>query len=436
MSSRPVAAPQPAPFTVHRAVFPSGLRGLVVPMSGTRTVTFFLAVRTGSRNETPETAGVSHFLEHLFFKGSKQRPSARAISQAIDGVGGEMNAFTSKEWTAFYAKAASRFVNLIVDVISDMVLRPRFDEDEINRERGVVIEETNMYEDTPVRAVGDFFEEVLFGKHPLAHLILGTKENIGRVPRETIVRYFQRQYRARSVVACLAGDIDRAQGMQLLRAALRRFPHGRAAPPTPFQRAFGRARVKIRAKDTDQTHVVIGAPAVAFVDPDRPAVDLAAALLGGGMSSRLFLEVRERRGLAYAVRTAADHLTDTGYLATQSGVDAKKALDACRVIVAEHARLANQAVRVTELTKTREFVKGKLLLGLESSDDVAQFVTLQEALVGRILTPDDIVRLLDAVQPADIQRVAHRYLHPRHLRAVAIGRGLQEHQLAAALTHS
>lgn len=433
MSPRRPTTASPTPFTVHREVFASGLRGLVVPMPGTRTVTFFLVVRTGSRNETSETTGVSHFLEHLFFKGSKKRPSARAISQAIDGVGGEINAFTSKEWTAFYAKAASRHVNLIVDVISDMVLRPLLDEDEINRERGVVIEETNMYEDTPMRAVGDFFEEVLFGKHALAHRILGTKENIARVPRETIVRYFQRQYRARSVVACLAGDIDRSQGMKLLRAALRRFPHGRAASPTPFHRAFGRARVRVREKNTDQTHVVIGAPAVAFQDPDRPAVDLAAAILGGGMSSRLFLEVRERRGLAYAVRTSADHLTDTGYLATQSGVDTKKALDACRVIVAEHARLADQAVSTAELKKSREFVKGKLLLGLESSDDVAQFVTLQEVLVGRILTPDDIVRLLDAVQPVDIQRVARRYLHPRHLRAVAIGGGIQEHQLASVL---
>lgn len=420
-------------FDLHRATTPTGLKLLVVPMRGTSAVTFFLAIRTGSRHEEPEIFGISHFLEHLFFKGSKKRPTARAIAQAIDGVGGEINAFTSKEWTAFYAKAASRHAALLVDVISDMVLRPRLDGDEITRERRVVIEEINMYEDTPMKSVGDFFEEVLFGRHALAHLILGTKDIIAKVPRATLEHYRARQYRARSAVACLAGDLDQREGFRLLRSALRAFPRGRAAPPVPFHRAYGRDRVRVKEKKTDQTHVVIGGPAVAFLHPDRPAVDLAAAILGGGMSSRLFLEVRERRGLAYAVRTTPEHLVDTGYVATQSGVDSQKALEAALVIVAEHARLGAQRVSARELTKAREYLKGKLLLALESSDEVAQFVALQELLLGRILTPDDVFRLLDAVRPADVQRVAQTYLHPRKLRLVAIGPGLRESDFARVL---
>ena len=229
-------------FNLHRATTASGLRLLVAPVLGTSAVTFFLVVRTGARNETPDIFGISHFLEHLFFKGSKQRPTSRAISEDIDRVGGVINACTSKEWTAFYAKAASRHVELVTDVISDMVLRPLLDADEIRRERGVIIEEINMYEDTPMRNIGEFFEETLFGRHVLAHPIVGTKQIITEVPRAKIVRYLKRQYRAQSVVACLAGDIDPSKGLKLLRRALASFPSGSAVAPTVFRSSFGRER--------------------------------------------------------------------------------------------------------------------------------------------------------------------------------------------------
>lgn len=408
-------------FDIHRQTLPSGLRLLVLPMAGTRTVAFFLVTATGSRHETPRLAGVSHFLEHLVFKGSKKRPTTRAIAQAIDGVGGDMNAFTSKECTAFYAKAARQHAALLVDVVSDFVLRPLLVAEEIDRERGVVIEEIKMYEDNPMSHVGDIFEETLFGEHPLAHQIVGTRDNIARFPRATILRYLRRQYRAESAVACLAGDIDPADGFRLLRSALRTLPRGRATAPAPFRRSFGHTRVRVKTKAIDQTHVVLGVPAVHFRHPDRPAIDLLAAVLGGGMSSRLFLEVRERRGLAYAVRTAPEHFVDTGYVATQAGVDTSKHLDAVRVIVGEYRRLRERRVSAKELKKAREFIKGKLLLSLESSDAVAHFVALQEALLNRILTPDDIFRLLEAVRPADIQRVARKYFRPASLRLVAVG---------------
>lgn len=418
---------------LHRATTPGGLRLLVAPRRGLATVACFLAVRTGARHEDLATFGISHFLEHLFFKGSAARPSARAIAEAVDGVGGELNAFTSKEWTAFYAKAGSEHAELLVDVLSDMLLRPLFKEDEINRERGVVIEEINMYEDTPVRSIGEFFEETLFGRHALAHPIIGTKESIESVPRSAILRYWKRQYRARTAVACLAGDVDPAAGLRLLQRALRGFPAGSARPPAAFRRAHGRTLVRVREKKTDQTHVIIGAPAVHFLHRDRPALDLAAALLGGGMSSRLFLEVRERRGLAYAVRTTTEHFVDTGYVTTQSGVDTRKLSEAVSVIIAEHARLARSGVSARELAKAREFVKGKLLLALEAAEEVAQFAALQEVLLNRILTPDDIFRLLDAVTPADIRRVAGAYLRPSKLRLVAIGPDLAAGDLQRVL---
>jgi predicted Zn-dependent peptidase len=419
---------------LHRAVTPAGLRLLVAPMKGTGAVTFFLAVRTGSRNETPDVFGVSHFLEHLVFKGSRKRPTTRAISQAIDGVGGEINAFTSKEWTAFYAKAASQHCALIVDVVSDMVLHPLLKAEEIDRERGVIIEEINMYEDTPMRSIGDVFEETLYGRHTLAHTITGPKQIIASVPQAAIGAYLRRQYHARSVVAVLAGNVEPRQGLSLLRKALRACPPGRARPAAPFTRQWGRERVRVKTKKTDQTHVVIGAPGVPFLHPDRPALDLLATILGGGMSSRLFLEVRERRGLAYAVRTSPEHCVDTGYVATQAGVDSTKLREACAVIVDEHVRLREVRVGAAELKKAREFLKGKLLLTLEASDDVAQFVALQELMTNRILSPDDVFRLLDAVTPADIRRVARQYVHPRRLRLVAIGPELDAGSLQKVLT--
>ncbi|MDP3685306.1 MAG: pitrilysin family protein [bacterium] len=420
-------------FPIHHAKLPSGLRLLVLPMSGTNTVSFFLVARTGSRQETPELAGISHFLEHLFFKGSKNRPSTRQISEAIDGVGGEMNAFTSKEVTAFYAKASRRHAELIVDVISDMVLHPLLDPKEIDRERGVVIEEINMYEDTPMRSIGETFEETLYGQHAIAHPVIGTKENITRFSRETILRYLKRQYRAQSVVACLAGDVDPAEGFAMLRRALRALPEGRAPSPRPFRRNFGRDRLRLKEKATDQTHVVIGVPGISALHRDRPVIDLTSVILGGGMSSRLFLEVRERRGLAYAVRTSPDYFMDTGYVATQAGVGSEKLLDACRVILQEHAKLRKVRVSSTELNKAREFVKGRLLLALEASDEVAQFAVLQEVLLNRILTPDDIFRRLDAVGPSDVQRVARRAFADRQFRLVAIGPKLPERELSRVL---
>lgn len=420
-------------FPVHRGCLKNGLRTLVIPMAGTSAVSFFLAVRTGSRNETADSTGLSHFLEHLFFKGSKKRPSTREISEVIDGVGGEMNAFTGKEATAFYAKAAYRHADLVVDVISDMVLHPLLDPKEIDRERGVIIEEMNMYEDTPMRTIGELFEETVFGPHALARPIIGTKEVIRRVPRTTILRYLRAQYRAETAVACLAGNIDPADGETVLKRALGKFPAGKAKLPVRFQRTYGRERVRVKEKKTDQTHVMIGAPGVHYLHEDRPALDLLATILGGGMSSRLFIEVRERRGLAYSVRTMTDHFVDAGTIATQAGVDTGKFLDACRVVVAEYGKLRARKVVASELEKAREFIKGKLLLGLETADETAQFAVGQEVLLNRIVTPEEIFRLLDAVKPQDIQRVARQYLKPDALRLVTIGPGAPHAELRTLL---
>ncbi len=419
---RPAAGAPDAPLRlrIHRETMPTGLRLVVVPMEGTSTVSLMIIVGTGSRHEVSRESGISHFLEHIFFKGSKKRPTTRHIAEAIDRVGGEFNAFTSKEVTAFWAKAGARHAALLVDVISDMLIQPLFDPTEIDRERGVITEEINMYEDTPLQSIDEFAEEVLYANHPLGRQIIGTKESIARLPRSAFLRYVGRQYSVRNAVACLAGNVGAAEGLALLKTALAAFPKGRPATPKPFQGEWGKRRVAVKEKQTDQAHVIVASPGVSYTHPDRTAVDLLTSILGGSMSSRLFLEVRERRGLAYSVRTGPQRFTDVGHVATQAGVDPGKMPQAVRVILREYAKMRTTLVSRTELAKARDNAKGRLLLKLESSEEVAQFAAGQEALTRRILTVEDVFARLDAVTPQDIRRVARACLAPRAVRIIAI----------------
>jgi predicted Zn-dependent peptidase len=379
-----------------------------------------IIVGTGSRYEVPAEFGVSHFLEHLFFKGSKKRPTTHMISESIDLVGGEFNAFTSKEMTAFWAKAGAQHAALLLDVIGDMLIHPLFDPKEIDRERGVITEEVNMYEDTPREYIDEFSEELLYGGHPLGRQIIGTKESIAHLPRSVFLHYVGQQYTVRNTVACLAGNIRPEQGVRLLTEALRAFPQGNPRRPKRFGGAWNTARVAVKKKKTDQAHVIVASPGVSYTHRDRPAVDLLCAILGGSMSSRLFIEVRERRGLAYSVRTGPQHFTDTGHIATQAGVDPKKLSLTVRVILDEYEKIRTKGIPPTELLKAKENVKGRLLLRLESSDEVAQFVAGQEVLIGRILTVDEVFQRLEAVTPRDIRRVARTYLKPEAIRIAAI----------------
>jgi len=407
-------------FEIHRSVAPNGLRLLALPMKGTGTVTLMVFIGTGSRNEGNQEAGISHFLEHLFFKGSKKRPSTLLISEALDQIGGEFNAFTSKEMTAFYAKAAAQHEGLITDVIGDMLLHPLFDPKEIDRERGVVIEEMNMYEDTPLESIGENFENLLYGEHSLGRKIVGTKEIISTVSRRSIVGYMKKQYVAPNVVVCVAGNIDPEMSLKSLGKQFKGFTKVEPVAAQEFANEWNSEPVTVRVKKTDQAHVIVGGRGVSYSDKDRCAVDLLSTILGGSMSSRLFIEVRERRGLAYSVHTTAEHFTDTGYVGTQIGVDPNNVKKAVSVILKEYAKIRDKAVDENELSKAKENIKGHMLLRMESSNAVAQFVGGQEILTGRILNIADIFAGYDGVTANDIQRVARKYLSPKLLRIAAI----------------
>jgi len=416
-------------FDIHQDVTRSGLRLIALPMKGTGAVTVMAFIGTGSRYESSEDSGVSHFLEHLFFKGSKKRPSTLLISEALDEIGGEFNAFTSKETTAFYAKGDAQHAKLIIDVLGDMIINPLFDPKEINRERGVVIEEMNMYEDNPQELVGEQFEHQLFGEHDLGRKIIGTKDVINSISRKKIIEYRNRQYVAGNIVICIAGNIDPQKGIKMLRNQFKGLPVTQPQKANDFNNLWGKERISTRNKKTDQAHMIIGGRGVSLTHEDRCAVDLLATILGGSMSSRLFIEVRERRGLAYSVHTMAEHFVDTGYIATQIGVDPSNDKKATAVILDEYKKIRKNLVGKDELRKAKENIKGRLLIRLESSNAVAQFIGGQMVLSGRILSLNEVMSNFDVVTANDVRRVAQKYLDPEYLRISAISPNIVDGEL-------
>lgn len=415
----------------NKKILTNGLRLLTVPMPQTKSITVLVLVGAGSRYETKEINGLSHFLEHLFFKGTKKRPSAFEISKVIDGIGAEFNAFTSKDHTGFYVKCASQHLELALDVLSDMLLNSKFDKREIEMEKGVIIEEINLYEDTPIKKISDVFEGLLYGDQPLGWQIIGSKENIRKVKRNDFLSYLDNLYRCQNFVLSLSGDESKIQNSQtLVNQYFRNLATGK--PKTTHLAVFEQQcqpMVKLQYKKTDQAHLCLGVRGYPINHPDRYILAVLATILGGGMSSRLFIQVRERRGLAYYVRSAVEHYKDAGYFVTQAGVDLNKIEEAIKVILQEYVKITNPTssrqggttLGAGELKKAKECIKGKLTLELEDSRAQAGFYASQELLEEKIETPEEIMRKVDQVTAEDIKRVAKDIFVNQKLNLAIIG---------------
>lgn len=395
----------------------NGARFLHIPASDATSVTALVLFGVGSRYETSKTSGLSHFLEHMFFKGTKKRPSAQMISETIDGVGGEMNAFTSKEYTGYYIKVAARHGALATEVLSDMLHNALFDQDEINRERGVIIQEIGMYEDQPMVYVGELFEERLFESTALGRAVIGTRANIKQFSRNDFIKHRDAYYTAENMVIALAGNTKLA--LPEIRPQFDHFRVG-AVSKSKHEEPKGDQRFTMHVKKTEQTHLWFGFPGVSLHDENRFALRVLGAILGGGMSSRLFMSVRERRGLAYYVRCNSEFYTDTGYIAASAGVGSAKFEKASATILTEFKKIKDEVVKAPELEKAKEYIKGRLLLNLEGSDELAEFYGLQSVLQSELLLPEDIGHKIDAVTSDDVQRVAQRYLADENLKAAII----------------
>src|SRR5438132_10823644 len=368
----------------ERRILGNGLRVLTAPLDHAQSVACFVMLAAGSRFERAENRGIAHFAEHMFFKGTERRPTSRDLTTIVDGIGGEFNAFTSKEYTGYYVRCAGDDRDTAIDVLLDMLRHSKFDSEEIEREKGVILEEMNMYVDTPRDHIGTVYETLIFGDNPLGWETLGTKETIRDATRDTFVDYVGEWYTPERMVIGVSGKVGEGLDAMLEELLGDMTPNGvRKPPPAELDRTPG-PRVSVHRKDADQAHLILGVPSYPIDHPDRYALQLLSTVLGGGMSSRLFTEVRERRGLAYYVHGLNHSYTDAGTLYAQAGVDIARIDDAVGTIAAELRKIAAEPIPADELEKARAFAKGRFVLQLETPQGLVMFGLRKEVLERQI----------------------------------------------------
>ena len=386
-------------------------------MPFTETVTVLTLVKIGSRYEEEQLQGISHFLEHLFFKGTKKRPTTIEIAHELDNMGAEFNAFTSKEYTGFYITAASKYIDIILDILSDILLNSLFKEEEIQKERGAVIEEMNMFQDTPMRYIGDVFEELLYGDTPLGRKVIGAKKTLNNMKRDDFINYFKENYNSQNIVISIAGKFENLN----LEKFLGNIKRGKKSEYEKYTDNQKIPQVFIMDKKTDQAQVAIGYKTFSVFDKRRTILDVLATILGGGMSSRLFTEVRERRGLCYFVRTFAEHYLDQGYIGTFSGVTLNKIDKAIKIILQEHKKIIKYEISPKELNKAKEYIKGKFLLSAEGSYDIAHFIGMEKLILDRVISIEDYFKEIQGVTTIAIKKIAQEIFIPEQLNLAIIG---------------
>jgi predicted Zn-dependent peptidase len=398
----------------------NGIRVVTATMPQIASVSCFVTVGAGSRYETPESKGIAHFAEHMFFKGTGRRPTARTISTEIDAIGGEFNAFTGKELTGYYVRCGSETRDVAFDVLSDMLLHSRFDPTEIEKEKGVILEEMNVYLDTPQRYVGNVYDRLLYSDQPLGWDILGTKETIEATTRDTFTSYLDAWYRPEKIVVGVGGRIGDGlpELLEELLGGIEQRPTGTAAP---VELPPDASPVMLHTKASEQAHLILGVRGYPIGHPNRYALQLMAVVLGGGMSSRLFTEVREKRGLAYYVNAGNTAYTDTGTFYANAGVDVERIDDAITTILGELRKIAAEPVPAEELEKARGYAKGRFVLRLESPQGTIQYGLRREVLEGAIEEPDELLRRLDEVTVEDVRRVARDLFEEKRLYLALVG---------------
>lgn len=400
---------------------PSGLRVITVPMDSTKTVTVLVLVATGSRYETKDINGISHFLEHMMFKGTTKRPGSLDISHELDSIGAEYNAFTSKECTGYYVKCAAAKIDTALDVISDIFQNSKFDAKEIDKERGPIKEEINMYVDHPPRHVSEIYDELVYGDGPLGWNVAGTKDIIDRLTRDDFVKYFSTHYFAQNTIIAVAGNISPRETKEKVKKFFNNIRQNKRLEPMIVMESQNSPAARIEYKKTDQSHVNIGFRAYSRFHPKFEAISVLGAILGGGMSSRLFVEIREKRGLAYRISTGVNAYNETGDFTTHAGLNNDQLIEGLKVILDEHKKLTKERVTEKELKRVKDQVSGLMVIGLEPSDAVASFYAEQELLEHKIETPEQRLAKITAVTADDIMEVAKDIFRPERLNLALIG---------------
>lgn len=399
----------------------NGLRVVLVPQKSTQAVTILVLVGTGSKYEQKDINGISHFLEHMFFKGTKKRPDKVELAETLDQVGGVFNAFTGQEYTGYWAKVKAEYFDLALDWVADIFLNSILPEKEIIKERGVIVEEINMYYDNPSSYVQEIWHKLLYGDQPAGWPISGTKESVNNITRKKLQKYMQNQYVPGNTIVCVAGNINLAN----CKSKIAKY-FGGMQPRDFWEKSVVRERqtapeVMLHYRKIDQTHICLGVRGYKLSHPAKYAYEILGTILGGMMSSRLFIEVREKLGIAYYVKTSAELDPDTGYLVTQAGIEVKSVPRAIRTILREYKKMATKRISVKELKKAKDYLKGTMALMLESSDAKASFYGMQELLEQKTLTPEEIYQKIDKVAAGDILRVANDIFKPEKLNLAIVG---------------
>lgn len=404
-----------------KKTLPNGLRVIIAPMQSTQAVTILVLVKTGSKYETKKTNGVSHYLEHLFFKGTTKRPRPEQIARELDRMGAQFNAFTLRETTGYWVKSASKYFDTSLDIIADILLDPLFQSEEIEKERGVIIQELMMYEDMPQRKVFDVWEELLYGNQPAGWPIGGTVATMKGITRDDIVRYRENQYVGANTVIVVAGNINSASAFKKIQRSFASFKHGKPKGKQSVKDRQSKPAERLFSKKTEQSHLIVGARAYDMYDDRRYALSLLSNILGGTMSSRLFIEIRERLGLAYYVQSGVESYTDSGYIMARAGVNAGSVALATQKIVDQFFDLRHAGPSEEEIAFAKDHLRGSLALSFESSDDIAQFYAERELFYGDSKTPEDILMEFEKVTRNDIMKVANDIFRPQKLNFALVG---------------
>lgn len=382
-------------------------------------------VLAGSRDEEDKQAGISHFLEHMGFKGGKKYKTPMAVSETIDSIGGEFNAGTGKEYTMYYVRSAASSIETSLDVLSDMLLRPQLKSADIKKEKGVIVEEINMYEDDPQFRVHEHFENIIYQGHSLGRDIAGSKKSVQSLTRRHLANYRSRYYLSGNMLVSVVGGVSHNKSFEMVKKYFAGTKPGKRSTKDKFKDTQEEPQVKIIKKKVEQAHTIVGFPSYKLGSENRYALGVLTAILGGGMSSRLFTEVREKRGLCYAVVPQVDANMDAGYFSVYVGTDPGKAQKALNVVLRELYGLAkkqtSRKISAKELNKAKEYAKGHFALAMEDSKYITRFIADEYLRLGKTRTPDDYIRGIDGVKASDLYRIAKEIFVPEKANLASIG---------------
>lgn len=415
-----------------KAVLDNGLRVITSAMPTSRSVCLVVLVGAGSCYEDEQEAGITHFTEHLFFKGTERRPTSKEISQDIEGIGGMLNGGTDKELTMYWSKVASPHFDIALDVLSDLLLNSRFEEKEIERERGVIYEEIKMSLDLPQQRVDSLIDELLWPGQPLGREVIGTKETVSSITREQMLKHVSARYRPNNTVFSIAGDIDHEETLARIEPLFSTWSAGEFSTGYITDDKQTEPRLRVETRDIEQAHLCLAVHGFSRSHPQRFAIDLLNTVLGSGMSSRLFTEIRERRGLAYDIHSYTEHFLDSGAFTIYAGVAPEKVAVAVGAIIEQITQLKKE-MTAGELTRAKELSKGRLYLRLEDSRNVALWYGGQELLNDEILSMDDVVSIVDAITLDTMKEVAEEVLTGSGLSLAVTGPIKEEESLRELL---